>query len=52
MQGRPVEAREILKPVYGWFTEGFESADLKNAKTLLGQLSNGQPPSIGGASPP
>jgi class 3 adenylate cyclase/predicted ATPase len=36
--GRRVEARELLAPVYGWFTEGFDAADLKDAKALLKQL--------------
>ena len=31
-QGRRVEARELLAPIYGWFTEGFDTADLKAAK--------------------
>src|SRR6516164_11663129 len=34
-QGRGDEARELLVPIYGWFTEGFDTADLKEAKTLL-----------------
>ena len=38
-QGKTVEARELLAPVYNWFTEGFETADLKDAKALLEQLS-------------
>ena len=33
------EARALLAPVYDWFTEGFDTADLKDAKTLLKQLS-------------
>ena len=37
-QGRRTEAREVLAPVYGWFTEGFDTADLKEAKKLLGEL--------------
>lgn len=37
-QGRRSEARELLAPVYGWFTEGFDTADLKEAKALLDQL--------------
>jgi class 3 adenylate cyclase/tetratricopeptide (TPR) repeat protein len=37
-QGRRAEAYDLLAPVYGWFTEGFESADLKEAKGLLGGL--------------
>jgi predicted ATPase len=38
-QGRPAEARDLLKPVYSWFTEGFDTPDLKEAKTLLDQLA-------------
>ncbi len=34
-QGRRAEARDLLAPVYGWFTEGFDTADLKEAKALL-----------------
>jgi DNA-binding winged helix-turn-helix (wHTH) protein/predicted ATPase len=34
-QGRQVEARELLAPIYGWFTEGFGTADLQEAKALL-----------------
>ena len=37
-QGRRAEARDLLAPVYGWFTEGFDTADLKDAKALLDQL--------------
>ncbi len=37
-QGRRAEARDLLAPVYGWFTEGFDTADLKEAKALLDQL--------------
>ncbi|MBR1237688.1 adenylate/guanylate cyclase domain-containing protein [Bradyrhizobium sp. AUGA SZCCT0182] len=37
-QGKRAEARELLAPVYGWFTEGFDTSDLKQAKTLLDQL--------------
>jgi predicted ATPase len=33
------EARELLAPVYGWFTEGFDTLDLKEAKVLLEQLA-------------
>ena len=33
-QGRRAEARGLLTPVYGWFTEGFDTADLKEAKAL------------------
>jgi predicted ATPase len=38
-QGKRVEARALLAPIYGWFTEGFETADLQEAKALLGALS-------------
>jgi predicted ATPase len=38
-QGKRDEARELLAPVYGWFTEGFDTADLQEAKTLLEELS-------------
>jgi predicted ATPase len=38
-QGKPRQARELLAPVYGWFTEGFDTRDLKDAKALLEQLS-------------
>jgi predicted ATPase len=37
-QGKPQQARELLAPVYGWFTEGFDTLDLKEAKALLEQL--------------
>jgi predicted ATPase len=37
-QGKRDEARELLAPVYGWFTEGFDTRDLKEAKALLEQL--------------
>ena len=38
-QGRKQQARELLAPVYGWFTEGFDTRDLKEAKALLEQLA-------------
>jgi predicted ATPase len=38
-QGRRTEARELLAPVYGWFTEGFDTADLKEAAALLAELA-------------
>ena len=38
-QGKPQQAREVLAPVYGWFTEGFDTRDLKEAKALLDALS-------------
>jgi class 3 adenylate cyclase/predicted ATPase len=37
-QGRSSEARDLLAPIYGWFTEGFDTPDLKEAKALLGEL--------------
>jgi DNA-binding winged helix-turn-helix (wHTH) protein/predicted ATPase len=37
-QGKVQEARELLGPVYGWFTEGFDTRDLKEAKVLLNEL--------------
>jgi class 3 adenylate cyclase/predicted ATPase len=39
-QGKPQQARELLAPVYGWFTEGFDTRDLKEAKALLGELGS------------
>ena len=38
-QGKVQEARELLAPVYGWFTEGFDTRDLKEAKALLEELA-------------
>jgi class 3 adenylate cyclase/predicted ATPase len=38
-QGKLQQARELLAPVYGWFTEGFDTVDLKEAKALLAELS-------------
>jgi predicted ATPase len=38
-QQRQDEAWELLRPVYGWFTEGFDTTDLKQAKALLDDLS-------------
>jgi predicted ATPase len=38
-QGRTAEARDLLAAVYGWFTEGFDTPDLKEAKALLNELS-------------
>jgi predicted ATPase len=38
-QGKRDKARELLAPVYGWFTEGFETGDLKEAKGLLDELA-------------
>ena len=39
-QGKVREARELLAPVYGWFTEGFDTRDLKEAKVLLEELAS------------
>ena len=39
-QGKPQQARELLAPVYGWFTEGFDTLDLKEAKALLAGLAS------------
>jgi predicted ATPase len=38
-QGKREDSRDLLAPVYGWFTEGFDTSDLKDAKALLEQLS-------------
>ena len=38
-QGKTAEAHDLLAPVYNWFTEGFDTADLKDAKVLLDALS-------------
>jgi class 3 adenylate cyclase/predicted ATPase len=37
-QGKRTEARDLLAPIYGWFTEGFDTPDLKEAKALLDEL--------------
>jgi predicted ATPase len=37
-RGRREEARDLLAPVYGWFTEGYDTPDLKAAKALLAEL--------------
>jgi len=38
-QGKKAEARQMLTEIYGWFTEGFDTADLKEAKALLEELA-------------
>ena len=38
-QGKRVEARDLLAPVYGWVTEGFDTLDLKEAKAFLDELA-------------
>ena len=40
LQGRREEARTMLAGIYNWFTEGFDTADLKDAKALLDELVN------------
>ena len=37
-QGKQAEARALLAPIYGWFTEGFDTADLQDARALLAEL--------------
>jgi predicted ATPase len=39
-QGRPQEAAALLAPILGWFTEGFDTADLKAARTLLAEIAS------------
>jgi tetratricopeptide (TPR) repeat protein len=39
-QGKRDEARDLLAPIYGWFTEGFDTLDLKEAKALLDELAS------------
>jgi predicted ATPase len=39
-QGKDVEARTLLAPIYGWFTEGFDTADLREARMLLADLGS------------
>ena len=38
-QGKTTEARDLLAPIHGWFTGGFDTTDMKEAKTLLEELS-------------
>ena len=40
-QGKRDQVRELLAPVYGWFTEGSDTPDLKQAKTLIDELASG-----------
>ena len=37
-QGKPGDARQMLAETYGWFTEGFDTSDLQEAKVLLSEL--------------
>jgi hypothetical protein len=39
-QGKQAEARALLAPVYGWFTEGFDTADMQEARALLDTLAS------------
>jgi predicted ATPase len=41
-QGKRDEARRMLTEIYGWFTEGFDTKDLQEAKALLAELAEGQ----------
>jgi hypothetical protein len=54
-QGKRDDARELLAPVYGWFTEGFDTLDLKEAKALLDELLSPEslpsPPSVTSPEP-
>jgi predicted nucleic acid-binding protein len=45
-QGKRAEAHELLAPVYGWFTEGFDTADLQGANAMLATLGAGEQESI------
>ena len=51
-QGKRTEAHALLAPVYGWFTEGFDTADLQEAKALLEELARGEPPCPGRSAGP
>jgi predicted ATPase len=44
MQGKSAEAHDLLAPVYNWFSEGFDTKDLQEAKALLGQLESKRAP--------
>lgn len=39
-QGKRKQAHDLLAPIYGWFTEGFDTADLKETKALISELSS------------
>jgi predicted ATPase len=45
-QGRRAEAQGLLAPIYGWFTQGFDTLDIKEAKALLDELGKGEPRAI------
>jgi hypothetical protein len=51
MQGKGRDALPLISEIYGWFTEGFDTYDLKAARTLLAEMQgasphHGQPPSL------
>ncbi len=50
-QGKQDEALELLAPMYGWFTEGFDTADLQEAKALLDMCVGHRPPVCRGPYP-
>ena len=50
LSGKRDEARELLASVYGWFTEGFDTLDLKEAKKLLDELQHAPATGLGIAS--
>ena len=49
-QGKRAEARDLLAPIYGWFTEGFGTLDLKEAKRLLDESQHAPATQLGIAS--
>ena len=51
-QGKKEEARQMLAEIYGWFTEGFDTADLQEAKALLTELEGQEPVRRGGQKAP
>ena len=50
-QGRAREAHDLLAPIYGWFSEGFATKDLKDAKALLEELETALAPAEPWARP-
>jgi predicted ATPase len=50
-QSRITDAHDLLAPVYGWFTEGFDTSHLKKAKALLDELDEAKAPSAFISSP-
>ena len=49
-QGQREAARQVLAPIYGWFTEGFDMADLQDAKVLVAALGGEQVPASSAAA--